>query len=103
VGVGLARHWPPGQRALGWSGRAFVRGGHGDGRLPVRLQRNVSLSPVDETKHGGHAAQIADFVRCLRSGETPETVCTDNLWSLAMVFGAIESATTGRTVPVRAL
>jgi predicted dehydrogenase len=52
-------------------------------------------------KDGGHAGQIADFVRCIRVGETPETVCTDNIKSIAMVFAAIESATTGKPVKVR--
>ena len=41
------------------------------------------------------------FVDCLREGRTPETICTDNIKSLAMVFSAIESAEKGRTVKVR--
>ena len=45
---------------------------------------------------------IEEFVRCVRTGETPETVCTDNIKSLAMVFAAIESAETGKRVEVRA-
>ena len=55
--------------------------------------------PDDRT--GSHAGQIRDFVACVREGRTPETVCTDNIKSLAMVFAAIESAETGKTVPVR--
>jgi predicted dehydrogenase len=60
------------------------------------------LPPADEPdKTGGHAGLIADFVRCIRTGETPETVCSDNIKSVAMVFAAIESSRTGRTVDVR--
>jgi predicted dehydrogenase len=63
--------------------------------------RAAEVPPASEPgKEGGHAGQIADFVRCVRSGETPETVCTDNIKSIAMVFAAIESSTTGRTVKV---
>jgi predicted dehydrogenase len=50
---------------------------------------------------GGHAAQIADFIDCLETGRVPETVCSDNIKSLAMVFSAIKSAETGKVVPVR--
>ena len=49
-----------------------------------------SLSPGDRT--GSHGGQIADFVDCVRTGRVPETTASDNIKSLAMVFGAIESA-----------
>jgi predicted dehydrogenase len=48
----------------------------------------------------GHAGVIRDFVAALQNGTTPETVGADNIKSLAMVFGAIESAETGRTVQI---
>jgi len=53
-----------------------------------------------EGKLGGHEGLIKEFLRCVRAGERPETVCTDNIKSLAMVFAAIESAETGRRVAV---
>jgi hypothetical protein len=37
----------------------------------------------------------------VRKGGTPETVCTDNIKSLAMVFGAIESSKKGRAVAIK--
>jgi predicted dehydrogenase len=40
----------------------------------------------------GHAGVIEAFFEAIQSGATPETICTDNVKSLAMVFGAIESA-----------
>lgn len=49
----------------------------------------------------GHPALIHDFVDCIRTGRLPETICTDNIKSLAMVFGAIESAEQGQPVAVR--
>jgi len=43
-------------------------------------------------KVGGHEGLIREFVQCVQTGGIPETICTDNIKSLAMVFGAIESA-----------
>jgi len=53
-------------------------------------------------KTGGHDGLIREFVRCVQTGETPETTCTDNIKSLAMVFGAIESAEAGKSVEIGA-
>lgn len=65
--------------------------------------RDVTVPGWDQpAKSGGHAGVIRDFVRCIQAGETPETVCTDNIKSLAMVFGAIASAQEQRRVSVEA-
>jgi predicted dehydrogenase len=48
----------------------------------------------------GIAGSLRDFLRALRTGATPMGECHDNIKSLAMVFGAIESAATGRRVPI---
>lgn len=55
----------------------------------------------DESRTGSHAGQIADFVKCMRTGAVPETICSDNIKSLAMVFAAIQSAKTGREVHIK--
>ena len=59
----------------------------------IREVRKVDL-PLGN--HGGydagHASLIADFAQCIREGREPDTICHDNIKSLAMVFGAIESA-----------
>ena len=49
---------------------------------------------------GGHAGPIAEFIKCVRTGETPETICTDNIKSLAMVHSAVRSADQRRRVKV---
>jgi predicted dehydrogenase len=51
-------------------------------------------------KVGSHGGVIREFVRCVQSGSIPETVASDNIKSLAMVFGAIESAEQGVPVSV---
>ena len=52
-------------------------------------------------RDGGHRGVILEFLNCVRSGGTPETICRDNIKSLAMVFGAVRSAETGRRVPIK--
>jgi predicted dehydrogenase len=49
----------------------------------------------------GHGACIHDFIDCVRTGRIPETVCTENIKSLAMVFGAIGSAESGQRVAIK--
>jgi len=106
---GLPTSWEGQWRITGSQGTATWDGGD-DLRAQVVAETggfqstldDVDLStPVQTSKVGGHAGVIADFVRCVRDGETPETVCTDNIRSLAMVLGAIESAGTGQRVAVR--
>lgn len=53
----------------------------------------VEIPPLDPADRvGGHLGVMQDFLRALSSGTPPETAGTDNLKSLAMVFGAIASA-----------
>jgi len=49
---------------------------------------------------GGIAGSLRDFLNALKTGATPMGECHDNIKSLAMVFAAIESARTGKRVPV---
>ena len=49
---------------------------------------------------GGHFGVLSDFVAAVRSGTEPETTGRDNIRSLAMVFGAIESAEAQRRVSI---
>ncbi|HPA44658.1 MAG TPA: Gfo/Idh/MocA family oxidoreductase [bacterium] len=58
-----------------------------------------SLDPADRV--GGHVGVIREFIECVESGAVPETLCTENIKSLSMVFGAVKSATTGRQVDIR--
>jgi predicted dehydrogenase len=49
---------------------------------------------------GGHFGVLHDFVAAVRKGLEPETVGHDNIRSLAMVIGAIQSAETGGRVAI---
>ncbi len=62
----------------------------------------VDVPPLDpRDRIGGHLGVIEDFVAAIRQGTVPETSGADNIKSLAMVLGAIESAEAGRRVPIR--
>ena len=62
----------------------------------------VDIPQVDPgAKVGGHAGVIREFIECVRSGAVPETTASDNIKSLAMVLGAVESVELGREVDIR--
>jgi predicted dehydrogenase len=64
--------------------------------------QDIDIPPRDDTsKAGGHTGLIKEFVHCITTGATPETICTDNIKSLAMVFGAVESAELKTSVEIR--
>lgn len=56
---------------------------------------------VPKDPHPGIAGSLREFLRALETGENPNGECHDNIKSLAMVFGAIESAREGRRVEIR--
>lgn len=58
--------------------------------------------PADEAQTHGHASVLAEFLAAIETGRAPETVSSDNIKSLAMVFAAIESARTGQRVTISA-
>jgi predicted dehydrogenase len=63
----------------------------------------LTVPPLDpRDRIGGHLGVIQDFVRAIETGTEPETRGADNFKSLAMVFGAIESAETGSRVAIAA-
>ena len=63
----------------------------------------VEVPPLDPgDRIGGHLGRDAGLPRRGRDGSEPETRGADNIKSLAMVFGAIESAETGRHVAITA-
>ncbi len=99
--------WEAEWRAVGpngtatWDGHANIlaevvtaRGGFHSATEPV-------AGSIEEGVHAGIAGSLRDFLNALRTGATPMGECHDNIKSLAMVFAAIESATTGQRVAIR--
>ena len=108
---GFRTPWESAWRIIGtkgtisWDGdtdmRCEITVDEGDGFL--RDYKSVTIPPYDEVteRPERHAAVIRGFVDSLKNGTTPETVCTDNIKSLAMVYGAVESSETGKKVAIR--
>ena len=79
--------------------RAQVFSGRTEGLRSILT--DVTIPPLSTPPIGhGHTGLIRDFIRCIREGDAPQTVCTDNIKSLAMVFGAIASADCRRRVTI---
>ena len=97
---GLRTSWESDWRIVGTRGSVCWNGADGFQAEVVSeadaffstLQDVAVPPPAPDAKIGGHAGAIRDFVRCVRTGAVPETLASDNIKSLAMVFGAIESA-----------
>lgn len=58
-------------------------------------------TPPAQLEHGAMRGALREMLAFLRTGQRPQTVCQDNIKSLAMVLAAIESSRKGRRVPVR--
>jgi predicted dehydrogenase len=108
VAEGAPTSWESGWRVIGtrgtllWDGNdhfeAHVVNGD-EGFLRPLAELEVLPAPDDAHVHG-HASVITDFLDAIDAGRQPETAGEDNIKSLAMVFGAIESARRGARVPV---
>ena len=65
----------------------------GKGSPLIRDLEDIEVPGIDaDSYRRGHDGIIHDFLQCLIHGRQPGTICTDNIHSLAMVLGAIESA-----------
>jgi predicted dehydrogenase len=106
---GLATNWGGSWRVVGGAGTATWDGGDAvaaaalvpDG--PPKFLRDTAPVPIEAVPMmtlSGHAALIREFADAVRDGRRPETDCTDNIKSLAMVFAAVESARTGAKVRI---
>jgi predicted dehydrogenase len=105
---GLSTSWECDWRVVGSKGSvAWDGGGEFHAQTPsategfVRPVEDLVVPLIPATAEEGHVRCILDFVDCVRTGRVPETVCTENIKSLAMVFGAIESAETKQRVVIK--
>jgi predicted dehydrogenase len=106
VSEGLATPWESAWRIVGDRGSVAWDGGDtfraqvaAEGTGMLRGARDVQIGPGGAVlPYTGHAGCIDEFVRSVIAGTTPQTVCTDNIRSLAMVHGAIAAAEQGQRV-----
>jgi predicted dehydrogenase len=106
---GKMTSWEGDWRAVGEHGTALWDGTQSLATADVVTERDgffpktesVAAAVPPHAPAGGIAGSLRDFLRALREpGHTPMGECHDNIKSLAMVFAAIESAETGKRVPV---
>ena len=63
----------------------------------------IEIPPLDPADRvGGHLGVMREFIAAVGEGRQPETGGSDNIKSLAMVFGAIRSAETGEPADIEA-
>ena len=102
---GLHTSWEGEWRAVGSKGTAKWNG-HNHIEAEIVTGTEGFHRPVERmtgTKHEiseGIDGSLRDFLNALQSGATPQGECHDNIKSLAMVFGAIESAEKGCRVGI---
>ncbi|RYG19568.1 Gfo/Idh/MocA family oxidoreductase [bacterium] len=105
---GLPTSWDGDWRAVGANGTAIwekngtpyaetVAGDEGFIRPVERLEEK----PGDIDR--GIKGSLKEFLNALKTGETPQGECHDNLKSLAMVFAAVESAKRGERIRIDSL
>lgn len=103
---GLHTSWEADWRAVGphgtatWDGHSRVVAGvvtEPNGFHSKTVEKTANIA---EGVSSGIAGSLRDFLIALQTGETPMGECHDNIKSLAMVFGAIESARTGQRVKI---
>ena len=104
--AGFNTSWESTWRAIGVKG-SILWDGVGDPKAQVEdgdqgFVRPVKDVPIPSTavEFQGHEGVLEDFVQCLKTGRVPQTVCDDNIKSLAMCLSAVESAKTGKKVKV---
>jgi len=98
--------WECDWRAVGPQGSALWNGTDAaEAEVVVQTGEFISkleprVADVLEKSHSSIAGSLRDFINALKTGATPMGECHDNIQSLAMVFAAIESSSTGQRVPV---
>jgi predicted dehydrogenase len=106
VANGLSTPWESAWRLIGdngtvtWDGEQTFRAqvvAEKKGRVHSTRNVDVPLDPA-ALPLTGHAGCIDEFIQCILTGRTPQTVCTDNIKSLAMVHAAIAAADQGQRV-----
>jgi len=105
---GLQTTWEAEWRFIGTRGSLKWDGGQGfsaeiaspSGQFWSNRQE-IPVPPYTvDARFDGHASCIQEFIECVQTGQAPNTICTDNIKSLSMVFAAIESAESGLPVKI---
>ncbi|MEO5807442.1 Gfo/Idh/MocA family oxidoreductase [Devosia sp.] len=105
---GATTSWESAWRIIGSKGTLVWDGAdHFEAKVVANdtgFQRELRVAdvpePANDAQTHGHASVLAEFLDAIETGRKPETDNSDNINSLAMVFGAIESAKGRRRVEI---
>ncbi len=106
---GFATAWDASWRVIGVRG-TLLWDGQNDVRAAVIRSTGKFLNDAEIVKPAhepapevtaGHESVMLQFIKAVKGGPAPETVSSDNIYSLAMVVAAIESAQQGQKVSVQ--
>jgi len=68
----------------------------------IRKTKDLHIKfPIRKDENEGHSGLIREFIHCLKTGRKPMTSADDNIKSLAMVLGAIESAKKRKEIKIK--
>ena len=101
--------WCSEARTTSWESAWRLVGGRGtlcwdgDGQPRTELIGGAAAAPAPYTGPEGHAGCLQEMFAAIAAGRPAETSYGDNIKSLAMVFGAIESARRGARVEIAEL
>jgi predicted dehydrogenase len=106
---GLNTQWDSSWRIVGNTGSATWDGNETfraqsikpDGKHAFHREMQDLTVPITPMPVTSHRAVMHEFVAAINEGRKPETDCTDNIKSLAMVLAAVESARCGERVLVK--
>ncbi|MCM8821360.1 MAG: Gfo/Idh/MocA family oxidoreductase [Candidatus Omnitrophica bacterium] len=106
---GINTSWAGNWRFVGTKGSAVWNGMDGFSAQKVigkkgfiRKVKNLGIKfPVRKEENEGHRGLIHEFIQCVKTGKKPMTSAQDNIKSLAMVFGAIESAQKKKEIRIK--
>lgn len=106
---GLRTTWESEWRIIGTKGSVSWDGAQGfkaeiieDASGFTSTYESIDVPLVqNDNFESGHQGAIRAFVNALLAGKKPETICTDNLNSLAMVLGAVESSEAKQRIDIK--
>ncbi|MCA9835852.1 MAG: Gfo/Idh/MocA family oxidoreductase [Trueperaceae bacterium] len=106
---GLRTTWESEWRIIGTKGSVSWNGAEGfkaelieDNSGFLSTYKPLTVHSHKATDFGaGHLGALQSFTHAMLEGKEPETICTDNIKSLAMVLGAVESSEKGARVPIK--
>jgi len=105
---GLGTPWNSHWRIVGSKGTLTWDGGptiktatiKPDGNHTFVSEMIEATHPETTSEFVGHTGLMKDYLAAKAAGQTPATICTDNIKSLAMVLAAVESSKAGKKVGV---